>query len=82
MRSKGADIVLTHFQFKTLKNNWISKKWKVSFFHQGKLCEGIYLQDGTIEWENKPSVEQLEKVEMQVHDLMLYHIYEDHDPNQ
>ncbi|SDI84087.1 DUF5342 family protein [Natribacillus halophilus] len=74
--------MLTHFQFKTLKDNWISKKWKISFFHRGKYCAAIYTQDGTIDWQNEPVEDDVEQVEMQVHDLMLYHIYEDHNPTQ
>ena len=74
--------MLTHFQFKTLKDNWIRKEWKISFFYRGKHCSGIYAQDGAIHWQMKPPEEDLKKVEMEVHDLMLYHIYEDHHPGQ
>ncbi|MFB4163721.1 DUF5342 family protein [Alteribacillus sp. JSM 102045] len=73
--------MITHFQWSERKNNWLRKEWKFSFFFKGNYFNGIYFKDGTIEWAgNTPPSNDLKNIEAQVHDLVLYHIFEDHTP--
>ncbi|WP_018924229.1 YheE family protein [Salsuginibacillus kocurii] len=73
--------MITHFQWKELKNNWINREWSFSFFYRGTFLKGKYYKDGTIEWvSDKPPETEQSTIESQVHDLMLYHVYEDHSP--
>lgn len=71
--------MLSHFQYKEIKNNLINREWSFSFFYKQKRYIGTYYKDGSISWGNsiieKPEKEFLESC---VHDLMLYHVYEDH----
>ncbi|WP_174730541.1 YheE family protein [Mesobacillus harenae] len=69
--------MITHFQFKPLFDNAQLPGWRFSlYFHKKKLM-GIYHQDGKIEWtSNKPDAESQSKLESQIHELMLYHVYD------
>lgn len=46
--------------------------WYISFFYGGVKHEGIYHKDGRIDC--KPALG--EKCAKQIHDLMLFHVYE------
>ncbi len=71
--------MISHFQWKELKNNLIRKEWEFSFFYKGTSFKGIYFMNGSITWLVTPPTEQEQKtLEGQIHDLMLYHVYEEH----
>ncbi|MFC5713587.1 YheE family protein [Thalassorhabdus alkalitolerans] len=72
--------MISHFQWKELRNNLVRREWAFSFYYKGTFYKGTYYKDGTIEWTLKEPENEKEKVEQQIHDLMLYHIYEDHNP--
>ncbi|MFB4162097.1 DUF5342 family protein [Geomicrobium sp. JSM 1781026] len=72
--------MFSHFQYETIKNNWVAKEWKFSFFYKGVHCEGTYSGEGQVKWLHAPK-EDIEQVETHVHDLMLYHEFEEHNPN-
>ncbi|MFD2625553.1 DUF5342 family protein [Salibacterium salarium] len=78
---KGESLLFTHFQWQERKNNLINKEWSFSFLLQGAYYQGIYYKDGTIIWSGKqPPEEHLSSIETQVHDLILFHVFEDHTP--
>ncbi|KHF39167.1 YheE family protein [Halalkalibacter okhensis] len=71
--------MLAHFQWKELRNNLLRREWAFSFFHEGQYMTGVYHKDGSIKWgDSSLSSEQKAKLEPFVHDLMLYHVYEQH----
>ncbi|UOE95467.1 MULTISPECIES: YheE family protein [Bacillaceae] len=71
--------MLSHFQWKELRNNLVRQEWEISFFFEGTYYRGTYFKDGSIEWHTLPKTDDdRRKLELQVHDLMLYHVYEDH----
>ncbi|MDA3128574.1 DUF5342 family protein [Aliibacillus thermotolerans] len=72
--------MISHFQWQEKKNNLLQKEWAFSFYYQGKYLTGTYLQTGKITWDNEPSSLDKEKLEASIHDLMLYHVFEDHTP--
>ncbi|CAM3943783.1 DUF5342 family protein [Alkalicoccus chagannorensis] len=51
--------------------------WQFTFYYKQTRHRGIYHQDGRIEWR-QPEEPEKESLEHAVHDLMLYHVYEDH----
>lgn len=68
--------MISHFQWSPLYNNNLPG-WKVSFFYKGKKYTTIYHKDGRIEWPNEGGPESSkEKIEEQIQELMLYHIYD------
>lgn len=73
--------MITHFQWYEKKNNWLRKEWAFSFYFKGSYYHGVYFKDGSIKWEGEqPPSNELENITTQVHDLVLYHIFEDHTP--
>lgn len=72
--------MITHFQQKEIDRSIPDGKWSISFFHNKKRCTGYYYKNGDITWVNAPDDHE-EDIKAIVHDLMLYHVYEDHDPN-
>lgn len=73
--------MISHFQWKEIKNNWINREWAISFYYKGEHVKGSYFKDGSIDLplDSFPREEQ-DKITSQIHDLMLYHVYEDHHP--
>lgn len=71
--------MISHFQWKELRNNLARREWSFSFFHEGQYVTGIYHKNGTVEW-NGPLLtdEKRKELEPHIHDLMLYHVYEEH----
>ncbi len=70
--------MFSHFQFKEIATNsrW-KKAYEFSFFHQGAHYRGYYHPNGKIDWyEPKPPSEWKDKFQSQVHELMLFHVYE------
>jgi hypothetical protein len=72
--------LLTHFQLKEIKNNMINQEWEFSFFYKKNRYRGKYYKNGDIKWLSPSSLEEEEEKFLSscVHDLMLYHVYEDH----
>ncbi|WP_416149162.1 DUF5342 family protein [Salipaludibacillus sp. HK11] len=72
--------MLTHFQLKEIKNNMINQEWDFTFYYKRLFYKGKYFKDGRIQWISPSSIDQDDKVFLAgcVHDLMLYHVYEDH----
>ncbi|WP_017728707.1 YheE family protein [Halalkalibacterium ligniniphilum] len=69
--------MISHFQWKERRNNLVRREWTFSFFHAGTYYTGIYFKDGSITWNQPdPATEQQPLFESQIHDLMLYHVYE------
>lgn len=51
--------------------------WHISFYYKKQKYNGIYHQDGKIEWtDHQPTAEDLQKLEKQIHELMLFHVYD------
>ena len=70
--------MITHFQFEPLYPNKQIPGWKVSFFFQGKAVRAKYLKNGDIEWQENYtfSPEAEANIRSQIHELMLFHVYE------
>jgi hypothetical protein len=69
--------LLTHFQFKPLFENKNIPGWNFSFYYKRQRFSGIYHQTGKIEWTvNTPEQNDIETLTTQIHELMLYHVYE------
>lgn len=71
--------MISHFQWKEIKNNLVRQEWEFSFFYKGAQQRGMYFKDGSIQWyPPEPAEKERKALESQVHDLFLYHIYEQH----
>ncbi|QOR67384.1 YheE family protein [Cytobacillus suaedae] len=69
--------MITHFQWKPLFDNAQIPGWRFSFFFKGTGYNGIYHKDGQIEWNSEiPSEEYEHQLKSQIHELMLFHVYE------
>ncbi|ULT58053.1 YheE family protein [Neobacillus drentensis] len=69
--------MILHFQYKPLFSNQHIPGWTISFYFKKKRYTGTYHQTGAIEWMNEaPEQEDLEVVTSQIHELMLYHVYD------
>lgn len=69
--------MITHFQYKPLFENKDMPGWHFSFYFQKMKYAGIYHQTGEIEWSsNMPSEEIAEELKSQIHELMLFHVYD------
>jgi hypothetical protein len=69
--------LLTHFQFKPLFENKNIPGWNFSFYYKKQRFSGIYHQTGKIEWNsNTPKQDDIETLTSQIHELMLFHVYE------
>ena len=69
--------MLTHFQYHSLYKNTDIPGWHISFYYKRQKYNGIYHQVGKIEWkDSQPTTEDLRKLESQIHELMLFHVYD------
>ncbi|MBW8349626.1 YheE family protein [Bacillus sp. IITD106] len=69
--------MLQHFQIQSLYKEKKLPGWLFSFYFGQQKFKGIYHPDGTIEWQSKsPEGKHLSVLEKQIHDLMIYHIYD------
>lgn len=69
--------MLQHFQFNPMYKDKRIPGWTFSFYFKGKRIEGIYHQNGKIEWTSeKPDIKYENGLQKQVHDLMLFHVYD------
>ncbi|MGD6834085.1 DUF5342 family protein [Sutcliffiella halmapala] len=70
--------MISHFQIKSFYKNSQLPGWHLSFFFKGQSIKATYHKDGKIEFdESAPfSPEEIVQVEKQIHELMLFHVYE------
>jgi hypothetical protein len=74
---KEAKKLINHFQFQPLFQNSQLPGWKFSFFFKKQQFSGIYNQTGKIEWTSTaPASEDQEMLISQIHELMLFHVYD------
>jgi len=73
----GTMSMIQHFQFKPLFSNRNIPGWSFSFYYKKKRYTGIYHQTGQIEWvKDSLETEERETLTKQIHEIMLYHVYE------
>lgn len=69
--------MLTHFQYKSIYQHQQLPGWTFSFYFKKQKFAGIYHQNGNIEWTSiAPNLEDEAKLKEQIHELMLFHVYE------
>ncbi len=69
--------MFSHFQYKSVGLKARKPKWEISFFYQGSYYRALYLHDGQFDWfEPAPPKSEQEKLQSQIHELMLFHVYE------
>jgi hypothetical protein len=69
--------MIQHFQFKSMYENKKLPGWTFSFYYDRKRYEGSYHKNGTIEWKDTaPPASDEEVIKKQIHELMLFHVYE------
>ncbi|MBS4177523.1 YheE family protein [Lederbergia citrea] len=69
--------MLLHFQVQSLYEDKRLPGWRFSFYFNRCKYEGTYHPDGSIQWMSLAPKEQDQAIlEKQIHDLMLYHIYD------
>lgn len=70
-------MMISHFQFKSMYQNQQLPGWTFSFYFKKHKYSGIYHQNGDIEWtSSQPSLEEESKLKIQIHELMLFHVYD------
>ncbi|WP_026689042.1 DUF5342 family protein [Alteribacter aurantiacus] len=74
--------MLSHFHYREIKNNMINQEWDFDFYYKQNKYKGKYFKDGSITWHHQGAdqmtTEEKSFLEDCVHDLMLYHVYEEH----
>ncbi|MGM7719280.1 YheE family protein [uncultured Metabacillus sp.] len=69
--------MITHFQYKPLIKQASLPGWRISFYFRGIHYDGIYHKNGKIEWAaTTPPKEEETEIQSQIHELMLFHVYE------
>lgn len=70
--------MIQHFQYKSLYKNEQLPGWIISFYFDKERFEGTYHSDGRIEWSSphKFKNNNEERLKNQIHELMLYHVYD------
>ncbi|WP_044337808.1 YheE family protein [Rossellomorea aquimaris] len=69
--------MIQHFQYKNMFENKQLPGWTFSFYFSGLKYQGNYHKDGRVEWTGPtPPVEKEEILIKQVHELMLFHVYD------
>nr|WP_106780999.1 DUF5342 family protein [Lysinibacillus timonensis] len=66
--------MITHFRYKHLYENVQLPGWSVSFYYKQQYFQAEYKKDGKIVWIGEVPTET-DKIEQQIHELMLFHIY-------
>lgn len=68
--------MISHFQYKSLYHKKLPG-WSFSFYYKKRKLEGVYNPDGRIDWLiNKPDLDDEETIKKQIHELMLFHVYD------
>ena len=69
--------MIQHFQYKHMFTNKQLPGWTFSFYYKGLKYEGNYHKEGNIEWtSHTPPEDEEELLKKQLHELMLFHVYE------
>jgi hypothetical protein len=69
--------MITHFQYKSIYPNQQLPGWTFSFYYHRQKITGIYHPNGVIEWTiDLPSIISETLLKEQIHELMLFHVYE------
>ncbi|WP_251554898.1 YheE family protein [Neobacillus muris] len=68
--------MIMHYQFKPLFEGKNIPGWTFSFYYKNQRFTGIYHQTGKIEWTSLPPAQDQEAIAGQIHELMLFHIYQ------
>lgn len=69
--------MITHFQYQSLYENSQLPGWKFSFYFQKQRYTGIYHPNGKIEWTSSiPAADQYDQLIEHIHELMLFHVYD------
>jgi len=70
--------LISHFQLKEIDTGKrFLKAYEFSFFFQGGHFRGYYHPNGKIDWyDPAPPDEAIQRLQSQVHELMLFHVYE------
>lgn len=70
--------MFSHFQYKPIRTKRsLQTAYEFSFFYKGNHYRGFYNPNGKIDWyEPTPADNVVDKLTSQVHELMLFHIYE------
>jgi hypothetical protein len=69
--------MISHFQFKSIYEHQQLPGWTFSFYFQKQKYTGIYHPNGEIEWTSAvPQDEHESSLKGQIHELMLFHVYE------
>ena len=72
--------MIQHFHFQPMFENKQLPGWTFSFTYEGQRVSGVYHKTGNIDWTTTPSFsseEKEQKVKKQIHELMLYHVYDE-----
>ncbi|CAG9622570.1 YheE family protein [Sutcliffiella rhizosphaerae] len=70
--------MISHFQLTPLYQTNQLPGWHLSFYYKGHSVKAVYHKNGTIEWPESHAFSEEEKqaVEAQIHELMLFHVYD------
>ncbi|WP_071459056.1 YheE family protein [Bacillus massilinigeriensis] len=69
--------MIQHFQFTPLYENNELPGWNFSYYFKRVKYTGIYQSDGKIFWNSPaPCAETEELLKSQIHELMLFHVYD------
>ncbi|PKR86659.1 YheE family protein [Heyndrickxia camelliae] len=69
--------MIQHFQYKSLYSNDNLPGWSFSFYYQKQIITGVYHPDGKIEWKTERfNPENEDEIKKQIHEIMLYHVYD------
>lgn len=66
-----------HFTYKPILSKERRTNYRISFFFRGTQHRALYHYNGEIEWfDPAPSEKDRGNLESQVHELMLFHVYD------
>ena len=69
--------MISHFEWKSLYETEKIPGWSFSFYYEKKRYKGVYHKDGSITWiTNIPKDDAKKELESRIHELMLYHVYD------
>ncbi len=69
--------MLTHFTYHPfIAPDSRRREYQISFFHKGTQYQAVYHYNGTITWVEAPAQEDQAQLVSQIHELMLFHVYE------
>ena len=69
--------MIQHFSYRSLFPDRRLPGWKFSFYYNRTRMEGVYHADGRIEWTGAaPGKTDEANLQKQIHDLMIYHVYD------